>query len=329
MIHTDDADSARFIRGLEAGDAALVSAAPKGDLHVHGLCGGTRKDYMAWCGQTLPPPPRVFPDFTDFDHYLLVTLARPYSGCEGADLWKFFAFFFRNTLENAIADGVTVIEPSIDSSVVDIFGGDAVLMAEEINRIIAETAAARPSAVLDVRPELGMAKGIPLALLESWVPAALSTGIFKSIDLYGDERVGDDADYVPFYRMARERGLRLKAHAGELRGASSVRRSVELFDLDAVQHGISAAEDPAVMEFLAGRGTVLNVCPTSNVRLGRAPSIASHPVSALSKAGVPVTINTDDRIVFDASLSEEYLSLYREGVFTAEELNGIRLRSLK
>lgn len=314
---------------LRSDDQILLASVPKGDLHIHGLCGGRRADYAAWCGKKLPPPPAVFPDFTDFDHYLLVTLAEPYNGLEGQDLWKFYRFFFENTLECAIRDGVTVIEPSIDSSMVDLFDGDAGRMVADAQAVIETVRARHPGSTLEVRPELGMAKGSTLSRVEDRVSRALDTGFFCSIDLYGDERVGDDAEYVPLYRMAKDRGLTLKAHAGELRGADSVRRAVELFDLDAVQHGISAAEDPAVVDYLAKRGTTLNICPTSNVRLGRARSIAAHPVAALYRAGVPVTINTDDRVVFDVSLSEEYLTLYREGVLTAEELDDIRLHSLR
>lgn len=321
-------DSATFITALEAGDLAALCTVPKGDRHVHGLCGGTRASYAAWCGQALPDPPAVFPDFASFEHYLLGTLGEPYAGKEGEALREFVRFFFRDTLCAALADGVTVIEPSMDASLIERFDNDAAWMVAEYRAIIAEVKAAHPGKDFEVRPELGMARDYPPELLDGWVPAALATGFFRSLDLYGTETAGDDAAYVRFFRMAGEQGLRRKAHSGEYRPAAAVRRSVELFDLDAVQHGQSAADDPHVLEFLAARGTVFNLCPTSNVRLGRVPSLAAHPIAAIARAGVKVTVNSDDRIVFDRCVSEEYLALYQAGVLTAPELDAIRRESL-
>ncbi|MDD9972554.1 MAG: adenosine deaminase, partial [Candidatus Poribacteria bacterium] len=72
----------------------------------------------------------------------------------------------------------------------------------------------------------------------------------------------------------------------------------------------------------------LNVCPTSNVMLDGVSDLASHPIRILFDNGVPVTINTDDLMIFDQSVSEEYRNLYQAGVFSAEELNDIRRASL-
>lgn len=118
--------------------------------------------------------------------------------------------------------------------------------------------------------------------------------------------------------------LRLKAHAGEWGDADSVQRAVEELELDEVQHGIAAAESRSVMRFLADHRVRLNICPTSNVMLGRVDSLAAHPIRRLYDAGVRVTINTDDVLMFGQSASEEYLNLYHAGLFTAAELDQIR-----
>ena len=82
------------------------------------------------------------------------------------------------------------------------------------------------------------------------------------------------------------------------------------------------------MRFLADNQIRLNVCPTSNVMLGRVDSLASHPIRALYHAGVPVTVNTDDVLVFGNGVSEEFLGLYNAGLFSAGELDGIRKTGL-
>ena len=83
-------------------------------------------------------------------------------------------------------------------------------------------------------------------------------------------------------------------------------------------------------EVNARRGAVipLNVCPTSNVRLGRAQGYGTHPIRRLYDHGVRVTVNTDDVIFFDQGVSDEFLNLYRSGAWRAEELDEIRRNSL-
>jgi adenosine deaminase len=107
--------------------------------------------------------------------------------------------------------------------------------------------------------------------------------------------------------------LRLKAHAGELLGPEAVRRAVEVLELDAVQHGVRAAEDSHVSDLLAERGTVLHLCPTSNVSLGVVTDIDTHPARRLHEHGVCITVNTDDYALFGAEVSDELLNLQRMG----------------
>lgn len=83
------------------------------------------------------------------------------------------------------------------------------------------------------------------------------------------------------------------------------------------------------MKYLANNKIQLNICPSSNVLLSRVASYDVHPIRILYDNGVPVTINTDDVIVFGNSVSEEYLNLYNSGLFSAEELNEIRLAGLE
>ena len=83
------------------------------------------------------------------------------------------------------------------------------------------------------------------------------------------------------------------------------------------------------MTFLLEVQIQLNVCPTSNVMLDAVPDLTSHPIRILFDNGVPVTINTDDLMIFGQSVSEEYRNLYRAGVFSAEELDSIRCASVE
>jgi adenosine deaminase len=156
----------------------------------------------------------------------------------------------------------------------------------------------------------------------------LELGCFRTLDLSGDEFAQPIEVFVPLYRRAKAAGLRLKAHVGEWGTADDVWRAVELLELDEVQHGIAAAESPKVMRALAQTGVRLNICPTSNIKLGRVARLEDHPIRRLYDAGVRVTVNTDDPLMFGKSLSEEFLALYQSRVMTAAELDAVRLEGL-
>lgn len=129
--------------------------------------------------------------------------------------------------------------------------------------------------------------------------------------------------------LSRSSGILLKAHVGEFHGADQVMKYAEELELDEIQHGIGAAESPQIMKWLSRNKVQLNVCPTSNIMLKNSESYKCHQIRKLFDYGVPVTINSDDLLIFNATVSEEYLNLYNAGLMTAEELNIIRETGLK
>ena len=95
-----------------------------------------------------------------------------------------------------------------------------------------------------------------------------------------------------------------------------------------MQHGIAAANSKSVMKWLSDNKIQLNICPTSNVLLNRVKNYKVHPIRKLYDYGVKVTINTDDMLIFNQSVSEEFLNLYNAGVFNPAELDEIRQNGL-
>jgi aminodeoxyfutalosine deaminase len=95
-------------------------------------------------------------------------------------------------------------------------------------------------------------------------------------------------------------------HAGEAAGAGSVRGALEALEADRIRHGIRSVEDPGLVTELAGRGTVLDVCPLSNLRTGVVGSLAEHPLPQLVAAGVRCSISTDDPAMFETDLTRDY-----------------------
>ena len=102
-----------------------------------------------------------------------------------------------------------------------------------------------------------------------------------------------------------------------------------MLHLNEVQHGIAAAQDEDVIDYLIENNIRLNITPSSNVLLGRVPDMEHHPIALLYRKGVDVTIGSDDVLIFDSDVSKEYLRLYQSGCLTKEELDDIRLNGLK
>jgi aminodeoxyfutalosine deaminase len=112
--------------------------------------------------------------------------------------------------------------------------------------------------------------------------------------------------FAAAFALAREGGIGSVPHAGELAGSESVRIALDKLVADRVRHGIRAVDDPGLVRELAGRGTVLDVCPLSNLRTGAVVSLEEHPLPRLVAAGVRCSISTDDPAMFDTDLSRDY-----------------------
>src|SRR4051812_42965110 len=108
------------------------------------------------------------------------------------------------------------------------------------------------------------------------------------------------------FGAARAGGLRITLHAGEWGGAAQVRRALEV-EPERIAHGPGAIDDPSLCQQLIARGIPLDLCPTSNVQAGIVESLEAHPIARLHRAGVPVTLSTDDTTVSDITLTDEYV----------------------
>jgi adenosine deaminase len=112
--------------------------------------------------------------------------------------------------------------------------------------------------------------------------------------------------FAQAFKRAGAAGLRRTVHAGESSGPEGVRDAIEMLGADRIDHGVRAIEDPSLVELLADRRIPLGVCPTSNLTLGVYAAIEEHPIDRLRRAGVVVSINTDDPVLLGASLEGEY-----------------------
>jgi adenosine deaminase len=138
--------------------------------------------------------------------------------------------------------------------------------------------------------------------------------------LSNDERRGRTEDFAPAFRIAARAGLLAAPHGGELAGARSVATCLDSLGAARVGHGVRAAEDPALLERLAAAGVTLEVCPTSNVRMGVFDHLAEVPLKTLREAGVAVALGADDPLLFGSRLLDQYEAARTVHGFTDEGL---------
>lgn len=142
--------------------------------------------------------------------------------------------------------------------------------------------------------------------------AAETAGEFiTGFGMGGDETMGHQGDFAYAFDMAREAHLKLTTHAGEFGGPESIREAIRDLRVVRIGHGVRAIEDMALVEEIAARGIVLEVCPGSNVALGLYPDIAAHPIKRLQEAGVNVTVSTDDPPFFHTDMTDEFVQLHK------------------
>jgi adenosine deaminase len=150
-----------------------------------------------------------------------------------------------------------------------------------------------------------------------------------ALDIAGDEAGFPLDAHIDAYRYAREHGLHRTAHAGEARGPESVWQTLRLLDPQRIGHGTRSCEDQALVEHLRREKIHIELCPTSNVQI--IPSIATwedHPIDRLYRAGVPLSVNTDTRMLTPATLTGEYQGLERVFGWSAQDFHRVNRMAL-
>ncbi|MCG5470273.1 adenosine deaminase [Micromonospora sp. LAH09] len=127
-----------------------------------------------------------------------------------------------------------------------------------------------------------------------------------SFGLGGPEIGVPRPQFRPYFDQARAAGLRSVPHAGETTGPQTIWDALNELGAERIGHGISAAQDPELLTYLAERQIGMEICPTSNVRTRAVASLDEHPLPQLVQAGLLVTINSDDPPMFGTTLNDEY-----------------------
>ena len=295
-----------------------MATIPKSDLHNHASNGGNVEFVKKYANIDIELPPPNFPSIRDMEKWAHANIKKHIN-----KKMRYEAAFTQ-----AKDDNITILAMCIFRDEMNLFGacGQFIELYEEMkNRYIPNT---------NFFPEISYSGSSGNDEIEHeylLLDEILSHKYFTSVELCTDELVQPYTEYKKFaklFRKAKDAGLKLKAHVGEYGTADDVMRAVEELELDEVHHGIGAASSPQIMRWLAKHKIQLNVCPTSNIMLGRVESYKEHPIRILYDYEIPITINSDDMLIFNQSVSQEYLNLYKCGLMTIEELDDIRKMGL-
>jgi adenosine deaminase len=140
----------------------------------------------------------------------------------------------------------------------------------------------------------------------------------------GGPEVGNrPGKFARLFAECRRQGFRLVAHAGEEGGADYVREAVEVLGVDRIDHGVRCEEDPALARELAASGVPLTVCPLSNLKLRVVRRLEEHNIARLLRAGLKVTMNSDDPAYFGGYMTDNYVATQEAVGLTRGEVRTI------
>jgi adenosine deaminase len=296
---------------------------PKAHLHLH-LEAAVRPELAralaAECGVSIPPL-AYSGDFSGFAGAFLGLL-------ELVSYPGMLARFILEAARDAAADGVVYLELGVSPQYYAEAFGSAEAALEAIVAATAE-ATSQTGVAVGVMVTVDRTAGVDESVRLAGLAARFAGRGVVSLGLANDE-VGHPAEqFAAAFAIAKAAGLANTPHAGELVGAPSVTAAIDVLRADRVQHGIRALEDERVVARLRELDVCLDVCPTSNVLLGIAPSLESHPLPRLLAAGVACSINADDPTLFGASILDEYENCRSAMGLTDEQLAGCARSSVR
>jgi adenosine deaminase len=148
-------------------------------------------------------------------------------------------------------------------------------------------------------------------------------------DLAGGEASSTPAQHAQAFDLARRNLLGITCHAGESVGPDSIRSA--LFDAGAhrLGHGVTLRDDPALMQYVIDHQIPLEMCPTSNVQTHVVADFASHPIAEYARAGVAVTVSTDNTLFSRTTTTEELWRAHTRCGLTADETRRVALAAFE
>lgn len=303
-----------FTLALQNKSLEMIANVEKGDCHNHISRGGSIKRYREEFGIPKFEMPEVFDGYIGMEEWYKDNIRK----------------FFDNTvylsrikwaLQHMVSDGIKVAVITYGKEELDLF--DSYVEFVEHQKVLFKEYAPN----IHLIPELGINTNDRVDVIERKIIDILKLDFFKSIDIHGPEMT-DPCIYKKIYYQAYSHGLGLRAHVGEIGDPELIKIAIKELELEEINHGNTASKDMSVMKELLRRKVRVNLCPYSNIYLGIYSTLKEHPIRFFYDYGINFTVGTDDMLIFNKSVSEIFLDLYREEIFSAKELDTIRKNAL-
>ena len=174
-------------------------------------------------------------------------------------------------------------------------------------------------ACVDAQAEFGISAALILCFLrhlseeeafETLEQALPFRDKFIGVGLDSGELGNPPEKFARVFARCRELGLRLVAHAGEEGPPAYIWTALDVLQVERIDHGVQAIQDPALMQRLAQDRVALTVCPLSNLKLCVYPDLAQHNLRQLLDAGLAVTINSDDPAYFGGYMNDNFTQTF-------------------
>jgi adenosine deaminase len=159
-------------------------------------------------------------------------------------------------------------------------------------------------------------------------------------DVAGPEKGFPPTRYLDAFELIRRENFHITIHAGESFGLPSIWEAVQFAGAERLGHGVRIVDDITTRDdgsiglgrlaaFVRDRRIPLEMCPTSNVHTGAAPSVKEHPIDLLRRLRFRVTVNTDNRLMSGVTLSSEFAALEEAFAIGLGEMEWLTLNALK
>lgn len=289
----------------------FIRQMPKVELHVHlegSIQPATLLELARRNGVTLPADDvsglQRWYQFTNFKHFIEIYLTISSCICTPADIELIARDFLRGQAEQNIRYSEVTFTPYTHFSM-----NRCIPFDEQFDALTR----AREWAARELDTHCGwvfdVARNVrPIEHAQTvaeWAVQGKDKGVV-AFGLGGLEAGNPPELFAESFAYARAKGLASVPHAGEVAGAESIWGALNVLQAQRIGHGVRCLEDPALVEHLRVHQIPLEVCPTSNVCLGVAPSFNEHPLPRLLAEGLYVTLNSDDPPMFNTSLTTEY-----------------------
>lgn len=314
-----DTELQQLALSLKENDKEIFNQIKKTDLHTHALLSCNRNTLKKYYPDKTIQEFKINNSIYSLSQFIKDNLLDITTTKEGQ------LTLFECTIITAIEDGITILDTSIDYRLVyEAYQNDIKKFINDLKQL-----KNKYKHKITINYDLGISRNAYKPKHKHIIHTLIKSKIFHGIDLFGDELSQPITLFKNIYKNAKRHNLILKAHIGEFGTAYDIYKAIKTLHLDVVQHGISIVNNRNIMKYAKNKRIIFNICPTSNLKLQRIKNIKEHPIKEMYNYGLIVTINTDDQLIFENSLFDEYKLLYKNNLFTIEELNNIRLYALK